>query len=1174
MLTVSANSVATTKEIFIEGTWTPVQNDFDIYIEDVGGAVIAQNSSTANPSALILPIPADGTVYHIFILASVGAGNLSVLVKLIDIPNPVNQGPGAPPRYMNYPAGASQANGGEPSIGTDWNPNVPSLKHDLVNTGGVALYTTAAAVNSVTNWRANFDDCSSPAVNLWENISVQTTPAGLDVIGFTDHYSAGQLGIAYPPPHTPGRHFFIDLGAGDSVGSISDNDGNSYLPGGNGGPGQGPDHETLGGGPYHSPLSPVGPVYQNAIYYCSQSLTEAECSRSDDGGQTFAPAVPIYNPTVCLGGIHGHVKVSPQGTVYVPNSACFSGSGVAGAAVSTNNGITWNQISVPGSTGDQDPSIGIGQNNVGKPANQMPNTIYLGWVSADGHAHAAHSPDEGATWQDDIDVGSILGVQNAVFPVVVAGDDNRAAFGFIGTTTPGIAAFSDDGSFHGVWHLYIAHTYDGGHNWILIDATPIDPVQTGQVCLKGTGCAHARNLLDFNDFTVDSQGRGLLAYADGCVNCDNTFTSQSTAAHGTIARQSGGRRLFSAFDNPPEPHQPDAPQVLSAVRVAGPPSGVLVSWLEPDNGGSPITGYNIYRGTSSGTETFLASVSGNTTNKYLDQTADSSTNYFYRVTALNTINNATVEGGFCREVNISNVTNVSACVSPYLHVAGAGIPGNITTDPSQGELTIENINMGEPFTSCTDNSVTFVMKVKTLDPSNTGQPALPPNAEWKFNFTVTTPDNVDHEIFVAMDTFASNNATTASPDFSYGRRDPRTGGGFVESMQCFEQSAGGTEVFHCANLSDGTVPSGSFSKDGTIKIKLNFSTPLVFAAPGAPAIGTAFNWDGSAAGTQLKHVRGSTILLAGVFLEVVQTTGDFPDTGCPSCPTYTRIGNVAGCNTAIPLAVLTANPLTGNAPLSVSFDGSASNEPFGACGTINSYTLDFGDSSTPVTQSSALFSHTYSTPGDYPARLTVHDTAGHVSVNAAQVVIHVASVNPPQLASVNPVVSRFTHGSAGTFDIILPLTGTRGVECRSGGANGAYTMVFTFAHNLVSVGGAGMASGFGSVNSSAVGPNPNQYTVNLINVNNQQYVSVALLAAKDQTGAIGDIVGPQMGVLTGDTNADGFVNSADISQTKSQSGQAVGSANFREDLNADGFLNSADISLVKSKSGTALPSTP
>ncbi len=62
-----------------------------------------------------------------------------------------------------------------------------------------------------------------------------------------------------------------------------------------------------------------------------------------------------------------------------------------------------------------------------------------------------------------------------------------------------------------------------------------------------------------------------------------------------------------------------------------------------------------------------------------------------------------------------------------------------------------------------------------------------------------------------------------------------------------------------------------------------------------------------------------------------------------------------------------------------------------------------------------------------------------------------------------------------------------------------------------------------------------------------------------------------MAVLVGDTNGDGFVNSADISQTKSQSGQTVGGSNVREDVNTDGFLNSADISLVKSNYGTALP---
>ena len=92
---------------------------------------------------------------------------------------------------------------------------------------------------------------------------------------------------------------------------------------------------------------------------------------------------------------------------------------------------------------------------------------------------------------------------------------------------------------------------------------------------------------------------------------------------------------------------------------------------------------------------------------------------------------------------------------------------------------------------------------------------------------------------------------------------------------------------------------------------------------------------------------------------------------------------------------------------------------------------------------------------------------------------------------------------------------------RSSGGN--YKMVFTFQHNLVSVDSAGIATGIGSVTSSAIGPNPNQYTVNLSGVNNQQYISVNLLGAKDNTGAIGDIVGPQMGVLVADTNADHFV---------------------------------------------------
>jgi hypothetical protein len=78
-----------------------------------------------------------------------------------------------------------------------------------------------------------------------------------------------------------------------------------------------------------------------------------------------------------------------------------------------------------------------------------------------------------------------------------------------------------------------------------------------------------------------------------------------------------------------------------------------------------------------------------------------------------------------------------------------------------------------------------------------------------------------------------------------------------------------------------------------------------------------------------------------------------------------------------------------------------------------------------------------------------------------------------------------------------------------------------------------------------------------------------LVSVSDGTNT-GDLAIP-MAVLAGDTNADRSVNSADISQTKSQSGAGLTNTNFREDLNADGSINGGDIALVKSKSGTALP---
>jgi hypothetical protein len=161
--------------------------------------------------------------------------------------------------------------------------------------------------------------------------------------------------------------------------------------------------------------------------------------------------------------------------------------------------------------------------------------------------------------------------------------------------------------------------------------------------------------------------------------------------------------------------------------------------------------------------------------------------------------------------------------------------------------------------------------------------------------------------------------------------------------------------------------------------------------------------------------------------------------------------------------------------------------------------------------------------------------------------------------TVTTAASRKTHGGAGTFDVDLPLTGTTGIEPRTGGASGDYQIV---VRSGVPISFSSVTTSCGTISSAST--SGSETIVNLTGVPNASRCSITL------HNLSGDLIVP-VAFLIGDTNADGFVDSADIAQTKSQSGKAVANSNFREDLNVDGFLDSADIAFVKSKSGTALP---
>jgi hypothetical protein len=411
------------------------------------------------------------------------------------------------PTYAIYPAPDPLGTGaGEPSLGVDR------------KTGKVMFQS------GLQTLRVSFDDTAAPAAAFWQDVSYTLTSlTTLDPILFTD-------------PQT-GRTFVSQLAGPTSLMAYSDNDGASWTPAMGSGVPSGVDHQTVGAGaPAAGGLLPgaLAALYPHAVYYCSQAIALAFCAESLDGGLTFGAGVPIYNLTQCV-GIHGHIKVAPDGTAYVPNRSCGSGQGMA---VSTNNGLTWTVRTVPGSTaGVSDPSVGIAADG----------TVYFGYVDAASHPRIAVSHDRGLTWSSSPDVGTAFGIQNAVFPEVVAGDPDRAAFAFLGTPAPGADGTGENPAFPGVWHLYIATTYDGGNTWTTVDATPNDPVQRGSICMNGTTCSSTRNLLDFMDITVDAQGRVLVAFADGCTGSCVAAGPNTNAALATIARQTGGKRLFAAF---------------------------------------------------------------------------------------------------------------------------------------------------------------------------------------------------------------------------------------------------------------------------------------------------------------------------------------------------------------------------------------------------------------------------------------------------------------------------------------------------------------------------------------------------------------------------------------------------------------------------------------------------
>ncbi|MGH9799563.1 MAG: sialidase family protein, partial [Blastocatellia bacterium] len=559
VLTVNGNPADWVgKRIRIRFSWVSVATDYDmaVYKETNGTAGLQGDGVTPTPpldstigtsgrgtsteeEVVISPADSGTGVYYVrsIYFAATPADQYAGTATVFSVSTTLNASSCALPTYDNYqpPVGYPRRDGApEPSIGINWNTgNVMTMSRLRCN-------------------RTTFSDTTSPANPTtgatWFSQTSPLIATGLDPILFTDSIT--------------GRTICGELnGAGGATnGGISDDDLATFTASfQTGGPTQGADHQTIGGGPPNPTIANRQPTgsYPHLFYYASQQIAYASVATSFDGGITYQPAVPAYTLAQC-GGLHGHIKVAQDGTVYLPNKGC---GGKTGLAVSENNGLNWSLRTIPtSSSGRSDPAVAIGTGG----------RVYVGYAASDNHPHVAVSDDRGLTWRDDFDLASGVSpsLTAIVFPQAVAGDNNRAAIFFLGTssTNPGNPVGDDTGTvFAGTWFPYIATTCDGGKSWSVVkaDNDPLNPgvpnpAQQGVVCTNGTTCPggppDTRNLADFNEITVDSRGRIVAVYADGCNfghPCTNILDNSGTKANNqgtarlTIIRQRGGTRLFS-----------------------------------------------------------------------------------------------------------------------------------------------------------------------------------------------------------------------------------------------------------------------------------------------------------------------------------------------------------------------------------------------------------------------------------------------------------------------------------------------------------------------------------------------------------------------------------------------------------------------------------------------------
>lgn len=217
----------------------------------------------------------------------------------------------------------------------------------------------------------------------------------------------------------------------------------------------------------------------------------------------------------------------------------------------------------------------------------------------------------------------------------------------------------------------------------------------------------------------------------------------------------------------------------------------------------------------------------------------------------------------------------------------------------------------------------------------------------------------------------------------------------------------GTSVSGLSNEVGKTLPAVSaapvanFSAD-----KTSGSAPLTVKFTDSSTNATAWSWNFGDNTTSTTQSPSKTYSSVGTYTVTLSVSGPGGNNNTAT-KTKTNYITVTSPTIGLPGASFTATPISGNAPLLVTFTDTST-------GTVNTRNWDFGNGQTSTARSASI---TYNTAGSYTAKLTVGNSAGSTSTSKTISVTAstpVANFTPSAVSGPAPLTVTFTNTSTGT----------------------------------------------------------------------------------------------------------------------------------------------------------------